>query len=96
MVIQGSRGVVRVDLSIAYRLGPWSCTPQDVIGDRPMIATAQIQFIDQFWSTQEPMELCLQMGEDAWWCWQRVTLRRDGSTVVATMTGVPVIRGYLR
>jgi hypothetical protein len=89
----GVRGAVMVGHRLAYTLGRWSLTRTPAaLGDVSSTLIADVKSRDVFWSTQEPLDVLLDMGRGAWWRW-RVGQLTDGGKLTIRVVGDPEISG---
>jgi hypothetical protein len=77
---EGVRGELRVGYRVAARLGRWSLlrSPETLGDDKTRIRVDVIEQ-DEFWSTQGPQEVWLNMGGPIWWIWPTAEVGGSGS-----------------
>ena len=88
----GVRGVVMVGHRVAYTLGRWSLMRKPAaIGDVSTGIVADVRRRDEFWATQWPMAVMIDMGS-AWWRWP-ITQIDDAGRLTIRVMGDPEITG---
>lgn len=89
MRASGTAGVLRVGYQVAADLGEWHM----VLAPRlPLTYAFRASVLSEhdYWITQEPLDLVVQIGT-AEWLWRGVEVRREGDTVTIDLHERPIV-----
>lgn len=91
----GVSGQVRVGYRTALVLGRWSLSSgRPTLGKVTTTIQAAVAARDDFWSTQEPKDIYLQMPV-GWWAFKNVSVSDRGSEITVVTFDEPIEQGTL-
>lgn len=90
MRVTGEGGRICMGYQSAARLGGWTLSRIQTEPEQVYDLRAQLLDVDDYWISQRPLDLELQMAQRKW-VWPNVEPNISNESLSATLTGAPTI-----